>query len=302
MALIRNLNVEDISFIASRVARRLRYEAQQNPLINPDFDAGAFESALFGAREGTWVCDEGSLMGHIYGAVLQGSSEQTGVWIGPDGVSFDSPSDLKELYKVASTEWKSRGASEVFVWVLNSKSSLQPWSDLGFEIVHEHGVMKLDSLQSRSLPLEYNVRLGGPQDLPTALALDDLLEQYQGGDVETSRASREEDLIETIEDPDTSYFIVENKGDPVAHCVSFPLPPRRSSHDETAHLSDVVVLADHRRKGIATALIDEALRNAQEEGARFAEVNWRSTNVQAKAFWLDYGFTSTYVRLRAALD
>ena len=120
MALIRNLNVEDISFIASRVASRLRYEAQQNPLINPDFDAEAFESALFGAREGTWVCDEGSLMGHIYGAVLQGSSEQTGVWIGPDGVSFDSPSDLKELYRVASTEWKSRGASEVFVWVLNS--------------------------------------------------------------------------------------------------------------------------------------------------------------------------------------
>ena len=55
MALIRNLNVEDISFIASRVASRLRYEAQQNPLINPDFDAEAFESALFGAREGTWA-------------------------------------------------------------------------------------------------------------------------------------------------------------------------------------------------------------------------------------------------------
>jgi len=302
MALIRNLDVEDISFIALRVANRLRYEAAQNPLINPDFDTEAFEAALFGARQGTWVHDEGSLTGHIYGAVLQGSSEQTGVWIGPDGVSFDSPSHLQELYETASVEWKSRGAREVFVWVLNTESSLQPWSDLGFVVVHEHGVMKLDSLKSRPFPLEYIVRLGGPQDVPTALALDDLLEQDQGGDVETSRMSREEDLIETIEDPDTSYFIVENDGGPVAHCVSFPLPPRRSSHDETAHLSDVVVLEDHRRRGIATALIDEALRHALEEGARFAEVNWRSTNVQAKAFWLDYGFTSTYVRLRATLD
>ena len=262
MALIRNLGAEDIGFIASRVASRLRYEAEQNPLINPLFDADAFESALFGAQAGTWVCDEGSLTGHIYGAVLQGSSEQSGVWIGPDGVSFESPSDLKELYEVATTEWKSRGAREVFVWVLNIESSLQPWRDLGFEV----------------------------------------LEQHQGGDIETSRASREEDLIETIEDPDTSYFIVENDGDPVAHCVSFPLPPRRSSHDETAHLSDVVVLEEHRRRGIATALIDEVLRAAHQEGARFAEVNWRSTNVQARSFWLDYGFTSTYVRLRANLD
>ena len=302
MALIRNLDAEDIGFIASRVANRLRYEAEQNPLINPLFDADAFESALFGARAGTWVCDEGSLTGHIYGAVLQRASEQSGVWIGPDGVSFDSPSDLKELYEVASTEWKSRGAHEVFVWVLNTESSLQPWRDLGFETVHEHGVMKLDALRSRPLANEYVVRLGGPQDLSTALALDDLLEQYQGGDVEASRASREEDLIETIEDPDTSYFIVENDGDPVAHCVSFPLPPRRSSHDETAHLSDVVVLENHRRRGIATALIDEALNHAHQEGARFAEVNWRSTNVQAKAFWLDYGFTSTYVRLQAKLS
>ncbi len=302
MALIRNLGAEDIGFIASRVASRLRYEAEQNPLINPLFDADAFESALFGAQAGTWVCDEGSLTGHIYGAVLQGSSEQSGVWIGPDGVSFDSPSYLKELYEVAKTEWKSRGAREVFVWVLNIEPSLQPWRDLGFEVVHEHGVLKLDALSSRPLPNEYVVRLGGPQDISTALALDDLLEQHQGGDVETSRASREEDLIETIEDPDTSYFIVGNDGDPVAHCVSFPLPTRRSSHDDTAHLSDVVVLDGHRRRGIATALIDEVLRAAHQEGARFAEVNWRSTNVQARSFWLDYGFTSTYVRLRANLD
>ena len=302
MALVRHLEEEDVAFIVSRVARRLTHEAQQNPLINAHFDADAFETALHGARGATWVCDEGSLTGHIYGAALQGSSESTDVWIGPDGVSFDSVETLRNLFETALSEWRTQGAKEIFVWVLNDESSIAPWHELGFEVVHEHGVLRLAALKHRGFPPGYKIRLGGREDLSTAIALDDLLELHQGGDADSSRASREEDLTETIEDPDTSYFIVEYEGDPVAHCVSFPLPPRRSSHDATAHLSDVVVIEQHRRSGIATALIDEALSAAKSEGAEYAEVNWRSTNLQAKSFWLNYGFTSTYVRLRATLD
>ena len=44
------------------------------------------------AANQTWVAEEnGTIAGHLYGALLESPEYGKGAWVGPDGVSFDIP-------------------------------------------------------------------------------------------------------------------------------------------------------------------------------------------------------------------
>ena len=54
------------------------------------------------ATDQTWVADnDGVVVGHLYGAMLESETYGNGVWIGPDGVSFDNTDILSDLYSAA---------------------------------------------------------------------------------------------------------------------------------------------------------------------------------------------------------
>jgi ribosomal protein S18 acetylase RimI-like enzyme len=142
-------------------------------------------------------------------------------------------------------------------------------------------------------------------DIDIAVALDDELDAVQrvgpSFSIGLDHSTKREDLLETLEDPDTNYYVVEVDNRAVAQCITFALPPRRGSFDQTVHLSAVTVDAEYRQLGLGTAMVDWALREALEGGFLFAETNWRVTNRRADNFWRNYGFTPTYVRLHRTI-
>ena len=95
--------------------------------------------------------------------------------------------------------------------------------------------------------------------------------------------------------------LAEFEGRPVGQCITFPLPARRGSFADTLHLSAVAVREAHRGRGVATALVDEALEKARRHGFRYVETNWRVTNRAAARYWTRSGFHPTYVRLRRSV-
>jgi GNAT superfamily N-acetyltransferase len=302
---VRKLQANDIDGVVARVAQRLTTDATMNPLINPRFVIDDFRTALASTTSSTWVdWRDGHLVGHMYGALLDTPTYGSGVWIGPDGVSFEDSEALAALYAVAGKEWIAQGATEHFVWTLDDSSTTTPWFNLGFARMHTRGVMQLHEAH-HTLPDSYSLRLGTFDDLELAIDLDDALELAQSKgpsfSLGLSKASQRDDWIETLSDPETKHFIVEFNGTAVAQCVTFPLLSQRSSFDNTLHLSAVVVLEGHQNQGIARAMVDAALNDARENGFHYAETNWRIANRQAARYWTSYGFNATYVRLHRSI-
>jgi GNAT superfamily N-acetyltransferase len=302
VAFVRKLLAGDVDRVVQRIARRLRDDSELQPFVNPEISLDLLGGALRAATSSTWVALDGErLVGHIYGALLENDTYGQGAWIGPDGVSYDSADILADLYSEAGQEWIKGGALEHYVWVLDDRSTTEPWYELGFARMHMRGVLALERDRSPALPQDYVVRHGTFDDLDLAVELVEELDRAQRAGpsflLEPATAGQRGEIEETLSDPEVHLFIVEHRGRGIAQCMTFPLPPRRGSFEATLHLSAVVVRAEHQRRGIATAMVNTALSEARLEGFSFVETNWRVTNRRAARYWTSYGFQPTYVRL-----
>jgi ribosomal protein S18 acetylase RimI-like enzyme len=303
---VRPLELSDVETVVERISERLTNDARVQPLVNPSISTELLAESLRASSDQTWVGDnDGFIVGHLYGAMLANETYGNGVWIGPDGASFDNTDILSDLYSVAGARWIEHGALEHYVWTIDDVASTQPWYEMGFARMHMRGVLRLDDRPDHELPDGYVLRLGGVDDIEIAVALDDELDAVQrvgpSFSIGLDQSTKREDLLETLGDPEVNHYVVEVDGAAVAQCITFPLPARRGSFEHTLHLSAVTVDADHRHQGVGTAMVDAALSNARRAGFEFVETNWRVTNRRARNFWLDYGFAPTYVRLHRTI-
>src|SRR5665213_33097 len=144
MRSVRPLEVGDVDGVVQRIMIRLAEDATVQPLVNPSIPEGLLADSLRNARDQTWVCEEdGVLVGHLYGALLDNGTHGNGVWIGPDGVSFNTTDILADLYATAGARWLEHAALEHYVWTLDDVVSTEPWYELGFARMHMRGVLEL---------------------------------------------------------------------------------------------------------------------------------------------------------------
>jgi ribosomal protein S18 acetylase RimI-like enzyme len=303
---VRPLEPRDVNAVVARVKERLSDDARRNPLLNADFSNKHFARALNDAMDQTWVLEEDdSVVGHLYGALLDNVEYGNGVWIGPDGVSFDDVDQLADLYATAGANWIERGALEHYVWVFDDPEDTAPWYELGFARMHVRGVLSLSEKRTHRLPPGYSLRRGGPDDVKAALVIDATLDEAQrrgpSFSISFEHASRADEMLEALGDNEVHYYVVECAGVGVAQCLTFPLEARRGSFDDTLHVSAVAVMPGHEHRGVGRALIDHALNNALAAGFGHVETNWRVTNRRANNFWVRYGFRPTYVRLHRTI-
>lgn len=303
---VRPLESEDLDGVVARVASTLSSDATRNPLINPSFSHEEFAFALESVRDHTWVAlDDRGLVGHLYAALLENVEHGLAAWIGPDGVSFDDGDVLAALYAEAAARWIERGALDHFAWVRDDEDATRPWFDLGFARAHARGVLELKTRPRVSFADGYQLRRGDLGDLDVALAFDRILDAAQRRGPSFLFVEEPENQYdewrELLWDVDVHHYLVDFAGEPVAQCVTYPLPPQRASFPDTLHLSAVVVAPAHEHRGVARAMLDEVLTHALDEGFRYAEASWRVTNRRAARFWRRYGLHPTYVRLQRTI-
>lgn len=305
MGFVRKLRPEDVDQVVARIIDRLNADHEYCTLVNPVLSPEILAGALRAATNSTWVNVDGDrIVGHLYGALLSNDAYGDGVWIGPDGASFDTVDDLADLYSVAAQEWIDRNALEHYVWVLDQPSITTAWYELGFSRMHMRGVLALQESRSAHLREPYRIRRGSLEDFDLSASLLAELDRAQMRGPSFSLqvgTAPDDDLDETLSDPEVHLYVADYSGVGVGQCITYPLPPRRGSFDATLHLSAVVVLADHRHRGVATALVNTALNDALHAGFDFVETNWRVTNRVAARYWQNYGFQPTYVRLHRTI-
>jgi ribosomal protein S18 acetylase RimI-like enzyme len=306
MATTRSLRSEDASSVVARIASQLHDDAVLQPLVNDHFDHDALRDTILHATNATWVAHEaGSVVGHLYAAVLGDPHQETAAWTGPDGVSFDSTSILASLVHDAAATWRREGATKHYVWALEHESRLSPWLALGYEPVSVRGVKALGDDEPALLANDLTLRAARASDIARLLELDHVIDLAQGESDSLSRKDRHamrREMLSLLEDPEVRFYVLERDAHVLAQAITFPLPARRGSFARTVHLSEVVVDPILQRRGVARAMIDTVLLDARRDGFAYVEAQWRRRNVQANSFWPRYGLTPTYARLARTLD
>lgn len=297
---------DDIDVIVARVMQQQARVANSHEFINGAIDDVTLAESLYSSLRDTCVAErDGIVVGHLRGVILPSEVYGRSAWMNPDGLSYDDVETLEALYVHQAQRWIADGARRHYVWVPTDSASIAPWLHLGFSYMHQRGVRLLEGISTPEWPAGYSLRRGTIADLETAIALDDLLHEFQeqgpSFSLDLPKGDQRDDWTETLEDPTVRHYIVDCAGQPVAQCVTFPLPDRVGSFDGTLHLSAVTVREDHRRHGVGRAMVSQALGDGRRDGFRAVETNWRVTNRSAATYWQNYGFVPTYLRLHRAI-
>jgi ribosomal protein S18 acetylase RimI-like enzyme len=92
-------------------------------------------------------------------------------------------------------------------------------------------------------------------------------------------------------DPDAAILVYDDEGDLLGLCiVRLDRSPPIMREVERAEITDLGVREGARRRGIATAMLDEALAWVKQSGVSRVEVQVATGNREGQAFWRARGF------------
>jgi GNAT superfamily N-acetyltransferase len=98
-------------------------------------------------------------------------------------------------------------------------------------------------------------------------------------------------LAANLRDPDAAIFIYECDGALLGFCtVWIDRAPPIQVEVQRAEITDLMVLASQRRRGLGRALVERALGWVKERGVERCEVRVASLNAEGQAFWRSIGF------------
>lgn len=213
-------------------------------------------------------------------------------WISWSG----DPRLLPELYALAAAPWVDDDRRAHYTEVAtDDTAAIETWFGLGFGRQQVYAERPTANAEGYEGPVE--VRLGGPDDLDVAMSMAELIFRHHKGPPVWSSAAYDgtrEEWDEFLREPQTTYFLAEIDGVPVAHLALYDRPERPG---DEIYLAIGATKPEARRSGAMRALTAASLAWAAEHGYRVCETDWRSSNPQAAAFWTNRGFRPTRYRL-----
>ncbi len=98
-------------------------------------------------------------------------------------------------------------------------------------------------------------------------------------------------LAAILRDPDAAIFVCERDGALLGFCtVRIDCAPPIQIEVERAEITDLMVSAPERRRGVGRALAERALGWVKERGVERCEVRVASRNSEGQRFWRSVGF------------
>ncbi len=283
---------EDLAPIAGRVVQTLALAAALFPSVEATVDAVDTARALSGAP--VWVARRaGALVGHLTASIVP-VGDHDEAWLSPDAWSYDALDDLAALYADAASAWRVDGVREHVVWSFDDPRWTEGWLELGFAREVRRGA-RTSPARPVSAPPGYRLRRARFQ--PTvAAALSALVDEAETGAPTFRRRPPVTDPAP--DDRDGRWYVVEHRSEVVAQCLAMDYPPTLGVRTGTTHLSAVAVRPEHRRRGLARALVEYV---AARERASVLDVAWRTANRPASALWASRGFSPVAIGLRRTL-
>jgi GNAT superfamily N-acetyltransferase len=98
-------------------------------------------------------------------------------------------------------------------------------------------------------------------------------------------------LAATLQDPEAAIFVCERDDALLGFCtVRIDRAPPIQVEVQRAEITDLMVLASERRRGVGRALVERALGWVEERGVERCEVRVANLNSEGQQFWRSIGF------------
>jgi len=251
---------------------------------------------LAGREEGVAVLSNGRLLGYGIGLAIPNWHGWRSV-IMPEWahatVRDDGPAIRRAIYERLSRHWAADGRTCHLVCMLSDGAPLDEWQWVGFGLQCVDAVRSLDAVAGSGGPCQ--VRRAAPRDAPITAHLMTKLHEHLSDAPVFLPAEPPVDPEETkaaLADPQRAWracFLAYVDGEAVGF-----LSIRGANTDAswvvqdagTAGIDGAYTLPAHRGSGVATALLDEALRWARTTGYVRCAVDFESSNARASRFWL----------------
>lgn len=146
-------------------------------------------------------------------------------------------------------------------------------------------------------PVPVTLRLGDAACIARVLPLFRAYQAHYSALTSASEAQTRDFLVRLAEQPESGFVVVAESGEAVVGFATGYFTVAGVLAERLVHLGDLYVAPEHRRRGIATALVDEVARQAAAHGIRL--VRWLSlaSNMELNAWYASLGATSGDFRL-----
>lgn len=149
--------------------------------------------------------------------------------------------------------------------------------------------------------MEYKIRIATAADGDAMLALMPRLSEFEVPETRNPEHLWRDDaalLREWIEGDanDCLVHVAEDGDGEILGLTLVRLRPEALSHEPSSHLEAIAVAKEAEGKGIASALLETAEKEAERQGARTMTLHVISTNTRARRFYERSGYDGEMIR------
>jgi GNAT superfamily N-acetyltransferase len=299
----------DVEAAAGLLTERHERHRAEEPLLAPVEDARGKVAAAWGedGTSGTVAVVDGEVAGYLVGSVRENEWWGRHAWAGLAGHAAREAELIRDLYRSAAERWVEEGARLHVALVPAVPELAQPWFRLAFAHMQAHGIRE-SWAEQRALPRGVAVREGTIDDLRETPELvteiwvhHTLAPTFTGLTVPPVEEFLA-DWEETLELPNTTYFVAELDGRVVGHLLLEREEPDLARPAGSVYLAVAATVPEARGRGVGVALTEHALGWAREAGCSTVHTDWRVANLESSRFWPARGFRETFYRLARRVE
>ena len=221
-----------------------------------------------------------------------------GAAVDPALETVDGREVYREMYAAVATQWVAAGCFAHYVCTpAQDRLAVDAWFSLDFGQDNTLAVRDTLPPERMEAASDIEIRRAGPEDIDTAVRLEDGLRRYQAGspvfvpyppERQAGLPALNEQLLA---DPAIGCWLAYRDGRAVGMQVFAPTPegwmnlPERSIAVEHAYTEE-----EERGSGVGMALLRHGLAWAREAGFERCVVDWETPNLLASRFWQRTGF------------
>ena len=272
-----------------------RYKAlrQQLPMLPERYEQEEALLELMGElgeeRRGVAALRDGKLVGFLAGLTIHKfmgkRSAYSPIWAN-GVVQEESQRIYEEMYTHLADQWVADGCDLHLLSLLaDDAKGLQSWQWLGFGLINVDAVRGLDAVEGLASPVE--MRQACTKDIRTLSRLGKALETHLATSP-TFFIHSLGDFGERLETAGEAVWLAEADGETAGFITMEPgncCECEFLKDERTINIAGTFTEDSWRGRGVATALLNQGLAWAKQEGYERCTVDFETGNPLARRFW-----------------
>ena len=307
---LKEEHLVDAARLVSKRYQRLR--EQESHLPHRYSDVGnlfpLLQNILKDTENGVAAFSENRLVGFLTGWQMPAFRGKRSVY-SPEWANAaeleDSAHIYEEMYSRLSASWVADKYIAHYISLFpNDARTLKGWNWMGFGMFAIDAIRGLDPIQGNVGDVK--IRRAEPRDIEQVMELHEVLWQYMiGAPIFLLSEKRDRAYYEEwLGNPDKVVWLAYSNDEPVAFLRLGPADEDVCTiivDEKTTSIYAAFTKEKARNDGVATALLDHALKSARTSGYERCAVPFEPRNLLGTRFWLKY-FTPVCFSLLRIVD